>query len=94
MVKPFLNWDLLQKKTQELLEFFRQIPEVLAAKGCGAMGADMMILLCKSTHLKLIKEKVRQKRLRYIADEKQLTTGIEVQNFDQNQKGYEHLSQN
>lgn len=64
--------------TQTLLEHILNWPEVLAAKGCGAMGADMLVLLCRTEHLAYIKEKIKTLKLFCLADEKHLSSGIKL----------------
>lgn len=65
-------------KTMNLLTTLKKWPEVLAIKGCGAMGADTLFLLCLKENLSEVKNKLRAHRLHYIADESHLTTGIEL----------------
>jgi len=41
------NLGLLSRQTEEILELFGEIPEIYAARGCGAMGADVVAVFVK-----------------------------------------------
>lgn len=48
--KELHRLDLVATHTRSLLEKFDATPEILAAKGCGAMGADVIALLLRPNH--------------------------------------------
>ncbi|MFA6303793.1 MAG: hypothetical protein WC627_11785 [Legionella sp.] len=57
----------------QLIEQLKSSPHVLAIKGCGAMGADVLLVLCKKQNkLALIKE-LGTINLRLLATEEQLS---------------------
>lgn len=59
--------QLTTRHSLQLIQLLKKQPEILAAKGCGAMGADVLLLLVPSTeHDKQI-SKLQQKGLRILA---------------------------
>ncbi len=49
--QQLLALDLVSLKTQAYIELLSKFPDVLALKGCGAMGADIMLALVPSARL-------------------------------------------
>ncbi|AHE68165.1 mevalonate kinase family protein [Legionella oakridgensis] len=49
--EQLMIFNLVAEGSQQYLEWLRQQPGVLAAKGCGAMGADVLLLLVSRTQL-------------------------------------------
>ena len=47
------NLHLVAPHSMEYIQLFNSQPEVLAAKGCGALGADVILLIVPSNCLKL-----------------------------------------
>ena len=60
---------------QHSLEFINQLktyPEVLAVKGCGAMGADVLLVLSTRNDALALQEKLREKKWTLLATEKNI----------------------
>ncbi|WP_133127500.1 mevalonate kinase family protein [Legionella nagasakiensis] len=49
--KQLLSLNLVTKESQQYLDWLKQQTEILAAKGCGAMGADVLLLFVSRTKL-------------------------------------------
>lgn len=73
---------LVNDKTIEMLEELDKIQEVSALKGCGAMGADMVIIFYNKEHHDIIKEKTAH--LPLVASTEELTYGVEFHEQLQN----------
>jgi hypothetical protein len=66
---------LVANHTIDMTDELLQWPEVMAAKGCGAMGADVILLLTsKTTRLQLC-EKLAQKKVHILATPDELYRG-------------------
>ena len=65
--------NLVAPHTLELLKKLTKYPEILAAKGCGAMGADIILLLCKSKNKPALIKKLASHNLLIVATEENLT---------------------
>lgn len=63
-------------ETQTLVEDIGRIPGVLAAKGCGALGADVLAVLCQRNSLPLVRSYLDQRALVLVADESQMCGGL------------------
>lgn len=63
---------LLAEHSQLLLEKIDRLPQVLASKGCGAMGADVLLVLCESKKSQDVIEQVTNLGLRFLASEKDI----------------------
>lgn len=68
--------------TQQLIEQFSKHPNVLAAKGCGAMGADIILLLVKREKQVKVDTLAREKGWSILAQSKQLYR-IRISNHDE-----------
>ena len=60
--------QLVAVPTVDLIEYFGKQPGVLAAKGCGALGADVLMLLIDETAAESIKNNIEQKGLSLLAE--------------------------
>lgn len=60
------------------LELLSRHPDVLAAKGCGAMGADVLLLLVSQVKLKAFTEQLRAKHWKILATSANLYKDIEL----------------
>lgn len=70
------NENLVAPHSLELLRALGEIPGVRAAKGCGAMGSDVIFVLVEGgTELSAF---AREKNVKIIATEKSLTAGLQV----------------
>lgn len=62
-------------KTKQILETISQINGVKACKGCGAMGAESIILFFDAEHRESIREQLP--KLEIVCDKDQITYGVE-----------------
>jgi mevalonate kinase len=63
--------------TGTLLDEILEDRAVLAAKGCGALGADVLMVLCRPADAEAVRTKVSM-RLRYLAGDFDLAEGLQV----------------
>jgi len=68
--------NLVHKNTITLLNKIKTLKEVLAAKGCGALGADVILILFKTKHKKIIKQFLKTENI--IASSKDITEGVKI----------------
>ncbi len=61
--------NLVEKHTLAILNTLKREPRVLAAKGCGALGADVFMVLCKPHHKKTLINELTQKGYPLMATE-------------------------
>jgi mevalonate kinase len=74
------NVDLVAPHTKQLLQKISQYPYVLATKGCGALGADVIIVIFESAQSNELLHWLKQQDLNVIvSSHKQLSVGIECQ---------------
>jgi len=66
---------LITKKTQKILQDLLKIKEIKACKGCGAMGAETLIVIFNIQDKELVRSKVSHLEIKM--DEQQLTYGVE-----------------
>ncbi|NQY43352.1 MAG: hypothetical protein HRT87_08420 [Legionellales bacterium] len=81
-----INKDLVAKKTINLLHILKQCPTILAAKGCGALGADVILVLFNTKNKKRVLEFITEQNLTTIGSESDIVNGIKIisNNLDQN----------
>ncbi len=65
---------LVSLMTLKLIQELKSWPEVLAAKGCGAMGADVICVLHKSDIALRVQEKALKLGLKYLGSSNQIET--------------------
>lgn len=70
-----LKRSLVAEHSLIFIEAFQKNPDVLAIKGCGAMGSDLLLLLVDKTKKALIQENLLAQSWKIIATEKDLYTG-------------------
>jgi mevalonate kinase len=73
-----LEQGLVTAATRDLIEEFEMDQDVLMAKGCGAMGADVILVLTSSLKSAAVQERL-SKKLRFVANSKNLSTGLRVE---------------
>lgn len=72
-----LEFGLTSEITQQMLLALDKYPQVIASKGCGALGADIIVLFClKSEKEELIRN--LHSKFEIVADETCLTGGLEL----------------
>lgn len=62
--------------TKRVLENLKKVPEIKAAKGCGAMGAEVIIVFYKSEDEAVLKKKLSSMEI--LADSSKITYGVEA----------------
>lgn len=67
-----LEMGLVASHTTDFIHLCRQYPEVLAAKGCGALGADVILVLTRKTQMNALKSKMTGLGLEAIATTEQI----------------------
>lgn len=65
--------NLVAKHSLELIEELRSYPEVLAIKGCGALGADIILLISLKSQSSSLAKKLQNLNKQILATEKDLT---------------------
>lgn len=70
--KALLDLNLVHENTQHLIKELSQQHELLAAKGCGAMGADVILLVMQKETVATMKKKLTSFGLTVLASVKQL----------------------
>ena len=75
---------LVHNKTLKILEEFNAIPEISASKGCGAVGADIVIIFYDKKDKEIINKKTAH--LSFVADTSQLTYGVEFHETSMQEK--------
>jgi mevalonate kinase len=68
--------NLSDQYSRELIKKFRNKCSIAAAKGCGAMGSDIILLLSKCEETENIKSLCEELKLIYIACRQNLTDGM------------------
>jgi mevalonate kinase len=69
-----LSMDLVAVQTQQLIKTLKNTPELLAIKGCGAMGADVLLCITTRVHQPLIEKRLASLGLTLLATHAQLTS--------------------
>lgn len=64
---------LVASSSLELIQQFRAFPEVLAIKGCGALGADVLLIITARSDALLFQEQLLARDKRVLATEADLT---------------------
>ncbi|MBA3660602.1 MAG: hypothetical protein H0W64_02645 [Gammaproteobacteria bacterium] len=70
--------NLVASRTLAILNDLAKLPEILASKGCGAMGADIILILFDEQHLNKILTWLQKKQLHIIQYGKDAAHGLEV----------------
>ena len=72
-----VNLNLLAKHSLTFIQELRNYPEVLAIKGCGALGADIILIISLKTQIASLKKKLHSLNKRILASEADLTKKID-----------------
>ena len=67
------NLNLVAPHSLDFINKLKTYPEVLAIKGCGAMGADILLIVTKRHHSPLLSEKLLAQNWSVLATEKNIT---------------------
>lgn len=76
--KQLKSQGLEAEKTTQMIDELERAPSIRAIKGCGALGADVLLLLVENKDLLRIRELV-SKKYQVIASHQDLTEGILVE---------------
>ncbi|KGP62580.1 hypothetical protein EP47_08830 [Legionella norrlandica] len=66
--------NLVSQHSLALIQSIKSYPEVLAIKGCGALGADTLLILCARHDLSTLKDKIHAQNGLILATEDDLTS--------------------
>jgi mevalonate kinase len=72
------DMDLVCDETRKWLSRIDDMSEVLVAKGCGALGADVILTLLNPQQGPFLKSKMKKLGLEFVADSSSLTQGVSV----------------
>jgi mevalonate kinase len=72
-----LDMRLVHPATKTILDKLGKSQDVLAAKGCGALGADVVLVLCGSTSKEQTKTFATSLGLAYVSSSDNLSPGLE-----------------
>jgi mevalonate kinase len=70
---------LILQETKHILEHLKQRSEVLAAKGCGALGADVILVIVETKNHSVFLEWVRQTKLRLVIYGNNTSAGLKLE---------------
>ena len=68
--------QFIQKESLELSLNLRKSPEILSAKPCGAMGADVIFVMCRTENFSHVKHKISELNLNICATTQDIAMGI------------------
>lgn len=74
-----MQMNLVASHSLQSIQTLQQYPEVLAIKGCGAMGADVLCVLTHPNHLEKIKHYAEKINLTFLATQQTLYKGFSEQ---------------
>ena len=70
--------DLVAEKTQEILKLLAENPDILACKGCGALGADVILILFKSSKKNDVISWVKENMLNLVVCGQKTAHGLDI----------------
>lgn len=76
--QALLNLNFVCQKTQELLKTLGQVQGVLAAKGCGALGADIILAITTKGSQELLKQFCKINSCNLVSSNKDLSEGLKI----------------
>ncbi|TID96711.1 hypothetical protein DIZ66_18080, partial [Legionella pneumophila] len=65
--------NLVSQHSLSLIQSIKSYPETLAIKGCGALGADTLLIITDKRDLQSLKDKVQDQNWLILATEDNLT---------------------
>jgi mevalonate kinase len=68
--------NLVCDNTQKILAKIKNFPEILAAKGCGALGADVILVVIKSCNRQKLFEWIEREKLNMVFCDNQFANGV------------------
>lgn len=86
--KALVGAQLVAEHSLQLINTLKSRPEILAIKGCGALGADTILILTRPDHAGYLIKHLQEQNLKILATEKNLTTiqGMVIDYFQKNIK--------
>lgn len=84
-VNSLKNWsealiehNLCVESSLEILAQIKKSPDVLVAKGCGALGADVVLVIAEMQNSEELRKYLKSLNLNVVADSSQLATGLQI----------------
>lgn len=81
--KKLVQMKLMSENTQSLIKDLKSKTAILAAKGCGAMGLDIILLITEQNQQSAIIKHCNEMGLSYIASNEHLTDGLRVHKHEE-----------
>lgn len=75
--------DWIADFTVQTVEALEKNPKIIFAKGCGAMGSDVILAICEKCHAKEVQHVLTDAGLQVIADSSQVGRGLQIRNLSQ-----------
>lgn len=69
--------------THETVAALDKNSKILFAKGCGAMGSDVILVICEKCHSKDVRNIIGHMGLQVVADSSQIGQGLQIRNTSQ-----------
>jgi mevalonate kinase len=73
------NW--VTEFTSQMVEKLEKNSKILFAKGCGAMGSDVILVFCEKCHSKDVQSSLSDAGLTVVADSSQVAQGLQIRNL-------------
>lgn len=77
--KTLAELNLVHPNTQKILQQIHQINGVVAAKGCGALGADVLFIMFKKAKYQIILAQLQQLGLTAVAINADISHGLSIE---------------
>jgi len=74
----------LVESTDQKVQKLESHPSVLFAKGCGAMGSDVVFVLCEKFQSQSVREIIQKENLKLMAETSQISRSLHIQNLTKN----------
>lgn len=70
--KKLTELNLVAEHSLKLIHQFKDYPEILAIKGCGALGADILLLITSTSDSLILADKLKREHYTLLATEKDI----------------------
>ncbi len=77
--EALIRQDFCAETTRDLLNQILQNQDVIVAKGCGALGADVILVITETQNSESVKKQLKSLNLNLVAESSQLATGLQIQ---------------
>ncbi len=81
--KLLMDQGWVTEFTLETVQKLDKNSKVLFAKGCGAMGSDVILVFCEKCHTKDVRNALMDLNLQVVADSGQVGQGLQIRNLSQ-----------